>query len=59
MGKMDTLTLARDPMDTPCDVFFNLVNLVCINCANQIDGKIIEFSQHCGPALAFFGTGNV
>ncbi len=34
MGKMDTLTLARDPMDTPCDVFLNLVNLVCINCAN-------------------------
>lgn len=34
---MDTLTLPRDPTDTPCSAFFNLANLVCINCANLFD----------------------
>lgn len=52
MGKMDTLTFASSPMDTPCGLFFYLVNLVCIHCANLLDYKVLfKFYSVCILAL--------
>lgn len=45
-------------MDTPCGVFFYLVNLVCKNYANSMDKKF-ELSQHRGSAHSEIETGNV